>query len=164
MATTEGQSLLASRGDKLAMAIRFVKGARTGLATRPRPSTLRTDRPMHIPDLTTKPLLFPGAAPVPVRHVGWLSDKHPFGTGKVDRSVLRRLKEFQAASRSGWQPYLSLGRHTCEMCEDATSWTHLFIPADGFMYCAPEGIVHYIVDHRYAPPLEFWVVGQFENR
>src|SRR5215467_760136 len=110
---------------------------------------------MHIPDLRTDTLQFPDAARVPMRPVGWLSDKHPFPTGKVDRSVVRRLRQFRAASHSGWQPYLSLGSHTCELCGDAKSHTHLFIPSDGLIYYAPEGIVHYIVDHRYAPPREF---------
>src|SRR5215467_4026967 len=89
-------------------------------------------RPMHIPDLRTDTLQFPEAAPVPFRPIGWLSDKHPFPTGKVDRAVVRRLELFRAASHSGWQPYLSLGSHTCELCDDdARSHTHLFIPSEG---------------------------------
>jgi len=111
---------------------------------------------MHIPDLRTDTLQFPEAAPVPFRPIGWLSDKHPFPTGKVDRAVVRRLELFRAASHSGWQPYLSLGSHTCELCDDdARSHTHLFIPSEGLVYYAPEGIVHYIVAHHYAPPREF---------
>ena len=110
---------------------------------------------MYVPDLTTDTLEFPGAAPVLVRFVGWLHDKHPFPTGKVDRSVIRRLQQFEDASRSGWQAFESMGSHICELCHDSHSAKRLFIPGDGFTFYAPEGIVHYITDHRYAPPVEF---------
>lgn len=110
---------------------------------------------MYRADLTTDTLAFPETAPVLVRFVGWLDDKHPFATGDVERSVVQRLQEFQTASRSGWQPFECFGSHVCELCAGAWSWKNLFIPGDGFTYYAPEGIVHYIVDHRYAPPFEF---------
>lgn len=110
---------------------------------------------MYVPDLTTVTLELPGM-PVPVRYVGWLSDKHPYPTGNVDPLIIGRLQQFQAASRSGWQPFGFMGSHFCELCDDkVSSWKNLFIPGKGFTYYVPEGIVHYITNHRYAPPLDF---------
>src|SRR3712207_9113012 len=32
---------------------------------------------------------------------------------------------------------------------------NLFVPTEGFVYVAPAMILHYIRDHRYAPPEQF---------
>lgn len=93
----------------------------------------------------------------PLLAVGWLELGHEHAVGDVDKEVLARLREFQYGAWTGWQPVLLLGTHGCDFCADRGTpmIKNLFIPGKGVTYVAPEGIVHYVGDHRYLPPPDF---------
>ena len=110
----------------------------------------------------------------PLVAVGWLDEGHEFPTGEVPPGLLPRLIAFRRSAKSPWG-CMFLGYHGCYWCSrDAQArkgmsaeahslseylcwWskTNLFIPGDGVVYASPEGIIHYIVEHRYRPPAEF---------
>jgi hypothetical protein len=89
--------------------------------------------------------------------VGWLDSKQPYPRGAVDPAFLTKLKQLFTGT---WQPIHSLGPHTCTLCprlrlaRRPTGARTLFIPGHGFLYVAPDLIVHYIEAHGYAPPSE----------
>lgn len=94
------------------------------------------------------------AAPY-LRAVGWLQNGQPFPTGPADPQMIARLVELAGQS---WQPAKFFGSHRCDFCppDDTVAGSrNLFIPGQGFVYVAPELILHYIEDHGYAPAAEF---------
>ena len=103
-----------------------------------------------------KPCDYFGAEFAPLlRAVGWLERGHPFPTGEVDRRVYDKLTEFSVSS---WQPMVTMGFHSCELClyrSEAQGKNNLFIPGGGKVFVCPELITHYMNAHGYAPPAEF---------
>ena len=58
---------------------------------------------------------------------------------------LRRVLPFWAATL--------VTETSFEDCQiSSRSWRNLFVPYDGVIYVAPEGIKHYIACHQYRPP------------
>jgi hypothetical protein len=86
--------------------------------------------------------------------VGWLDSGHDFPSGPVDLEFFERLEMF---TRRPWRPIVWLGGHECNLCQHQgpISSADLFIPYDGRIFAAPDGIVHYISAHWYRPPDEF---------
>jgi len=72
-----------------------------------------------------------------------------------------------------WLPVIIPGFHNCSLCPDPASistYSHtidyqhyqvtmgarnLLIPGNGVIYASPSLILHYILQHQYAPPLPF---------
>jgi hypothetical protein len=54
-----------------------------------------------------------------------------------------------------WQPFYFRGSHSCELCGRSRGTHNLFVPGAGFVYVAPEMIVHYVDAHSYMPPESF---------
>lgn len=104
--------------------------------------------------------------PHTLRAIGWLGTLRPFQTGDVSDAFLQKLCQLIA---DPWQPFVFMGGHDCELCRlgvrstfffgdhklSSYSVSNLFVPHDGVIYVAPEGIGHYILCHRYVPPPEF---------
>ena len=95
-----------------------------------------------------------------LRAVGWLEQGRPFPTGSVDGAVLAKLSTL--INSQPWQPVRFRGWHTCDLCPiantrfgDGKSYRNLFLPGQGTIYVCPEGILHYIHEHGYAPPPQF---------
>jgi len=90
----------------------------------------------------------------PVRAIGWLSNEHPYETGSVSEEFYRHLK---VLFEKPWQPMVFMGYHECDLCQfdGMKGCNNLFIPASGFLFVAPELILHYITAHHYRPPQEF---------
>lgn len=84
--------------------------------------------------------------------VGWLEAQHPFATGVVEDWVVRKLAKLL---RQPYQPVSFMGWHDCSLCGDNHSYANLWLPGEGCIYVAPEGILHYILAHDYAPPEPF---------
>jgi hypothetical protein len=90
--------------------------------------------------------------------VGWLEGGKPFPTGSVDPALVAKLR---ALFVDAWQPVHSLGPYKCTLCSRwklfgrPVSQRKLFVPGTGFLYVAPDLILHYIEAHQYAPPAEF---------
>jgi hypothetical protein len=109
---------------------------------------------------------FPIEEPHTLKAVGWLGPSRPFHTGDVSDAFLEKLCQLLAHN---WLPSPFPGVHECELCRpgvqssfifgdhhlSSTSVANLFVPQDGVIYVAPEGIGHYILCHRYLPPPEF---------
>jgi len=89
-----------------------------------------------------------------LRAVGWLERGHPFPTGSVDRAVYTRLVELL---EHPWEPAVTMGFHRCDLClyDGPPGKRNLFVPADGFVFVAPELVAHYMNAHEYRPPDEF---------
>jgi hypothetical protein len=98
-----------------------------------------------------------------VYNVGWLSVSHDYARGSVARDELRGLIDLAARIRTNQMR----GYHDCDLCEpreDPTqlegSWlgsAELWVRnRAGDIYAAPDLILHYVKDHAYAPPPEFW--------
>lgn len=93
-----------------------------------------------------------------VRAIGWLSEKHPFPVGDTCPEFLTRLKDFCRLSGKGlrslqWAVFA--GPHRCELCGNAMGSGNIGVPAGDVLFVAPEMVVHYVDEHRYAPPPEF---------
>ena len=80
----------------------------------------------------------------------------------MDRRVYDRLEELRKGflqARWKWLLLNSfLGWHECDLCSEsnaARSIKNLFIPGPGFIFVAPELILHYMDAHAYQPPPEF---------
>lgn len=91
-----------------------------------------------------------------LRAVGWLGAGKDFPTGPTRHDLVKKLRLQRKSQCNPWYGAF-LGMHTCELCDDRSvgSWANLYIPGDGVVYVAPEGIIHYIEAHDYLPPLEF---------
>ena len=86
--------------------------------------------------------------------IGWLESGHPFKQGPVAEAVYSRLAELLA---NPWQPMMFRGFHSCSLCrfDQPEGIKNVFVPANGFLYVAPQLVLHYIAAHEYAPPAEF---------
>ena len=84
--------------------------------------------------------------------VGWLSAREDYARGSVPAVARDRLASLLCEA---WQPVSFLGSHTCQLCGGARSHRNLFLPGQGKVLVAPEGILHYIDNHGYLPPQEF---------
>jgi hypothetical protein len=107
--------------------------------------------------------------------VGWLDGIHPFPTGKVERSLIEKMKLLASKPVE-----LYRGVHICELCGGAPDrivevspkgttfnpewweWAvqrssngEIRVAGDRIMFAAPVLIVHYIEEHGYLPPAEF---------
>jgi hypothetical protein len=106
-----------------------------------------------------------------LRAIGWLGSEADFPTGQLSPDVVDALRTLGTGA---WQPVLYCGSHYCGLCiraaggsirdiiaagldndESRLGSKNLFIPGSGFVYAAPELILHYIADHHYLPPSEF---------
>jgi hypothetical protein len=119
-----------------------------------------------IPDLT------PYAPADSLIAVGWLEDELPPPAGGIHApdEVVEKLVQIFLAKLPRFLPYF-LGYHPCGLCPNAPPRTatsiqyggrtlelgcgELLVPVDGFVYVAPNLLIHYIRDHFYRPPLEF---------
>jgi len=97
-----------------------------------------------------------------LRAVGWLEKGKPFTSGPMDRRVYDKLEELQKGFlQARWRWVLRnffYGYHHCGFCfwsNQAKGVTNLFIPGPGFIFVAPELILHYMDAHAYLPPPEF---------
>ena len=100
--------------------------------------------------------------------VGWLERDHSYNKGlirereKVVDTLVRLLVK-------PWAPTYFMGYHPCSLCRrfhmPLTLWhkgtqitmgaTNVSVPGTQCIYVAPSLIVHYILDHGYAPPEPF---------
>lgn len=97
-----------------------------------------------------------------VKAIGWLEPEQPYPKGAVEAAVLEKLEILRKAP---WEPDQFFGYHACGFCNpdkrsaasrrEDTGVYNLYIPGPGFLYVAPELVVHYIAKHGYAPPAEF---------
>jgi hypothetical protein len=93
-----------------------------------------------------------------LRAIGWLDDTHSYTCGRIPPAVRAKLGDL---NRDPWEPCLFFGWHTCELCSFADAdrgprgIRNIFVPGNGFLYVAPEMILHYIERHDYLPPTEF---------
>ena len=119
-------------------------------------------------DLT--PYVYGGTEPsCRVVNIGWLSTDHPFSRAEPDARFVRALRKLAAAPVN-----LYRGAHMCDICpapcvrstEQALrmidprpgTWGNGEIrisDGSGTTYVAPTLIVHYVIEHHYAPPAEF---------
>ena len=97
-----------------------------------------------------------------LRAVGWLMRRKPYTRGPLDRRVHDKLEELRKGFLEArwrwllWQTFM--GYHDCWLCSEnkgAKGVKNLFIPGPGFIYVAPELILHYMDTHDYQPPPEF---------
>jgi hypothetical protein len=86
--------------------------------------------------------------------IGWLESGHPFRRGPVAEALYSRLAELLA---NPWQPMVSAGLHSCSLCrfDQPAGTANVFVPGRGFLYVAPQLVLHYIAAHEYSPPAEF---------
>jgi len=106
-------------------------------------------------------------------NVGWLDGSQPFPTGDPAPAFVERLLYLCVRRREN----LTRGWHLCQMCprgadldvhglDDPASVTldgephfvgdgEIHVPALGATYFAPNLIIHYVTEHRYAPPEAF---------
>jgi hypothetical protein len=90
--------------------------------------------------------------------VGWLHPDYPFPQADPAPDFLARLKEFAERSRESAVALgfgAAGGIHTCEFCGRAHGTTNFGVPAGDRLFYSPEMILHYVEEHRYAPPAEF---------
>ena len=97
-----------------------------------------------------------------LRAVGWLAGGKPFTTGPLDRRVhdkLEELREGRQHARWTWLlGFMFMGRHHGDFCSGPdAAWCsmNLVIPGRGFLFVAPDLILHYMDAHAYQPPAEF---------
>ncbi len=92
-----------------------------------------------------------------LKAVGWLSRDQSHARGSTPPDVIAKL---EALLHHAWAPCLFNGWHDCELCPPERTGSerrhrNLFVPGAGFLYVAPELLLHYVRDHDYAPPPEF---------
>jgi hypothetical protein len=102
------------------------------------------------PDLHPETMLGAGER---LRAVGWLQPDHNYSRGTVPIDLLTTLKQH---IHSAFQPCAFGGSHDCEFCNNCKGYSNLVIPTAERVYVAPEMIVHYITEHGYRPPDEFF--------
>jgi hypothetical protein len=119
----------------------------------------------YFPDLTAYSFL-PAAATPPALNVGWLDPPHPFDNGATEPTFHERL--FVLCQRP---LHRTRGFHRCGFCVEAIAGTahretrngttvvlgsaEIRVAADGITYAAPDLIYHYVIRHRYRPPVGF---------
>jgi len=93
-----------------------------------------------------------------VLNVGWLDAAYPFERGETSaefRQALRALVERPMLRHRGF--------HVCEYCSSEPGSAPAqrgngqirVMGRNGLWYAAPAMVHHYVVAHRYRPPLEF---------
>lgn len=89
-----------------------------------------------------------------VLNIGWLDGIHDFPKSTPDEKKLNQIKSLLEEAR---RIKFMMGKHLCEICgkEAGVGEFHAYNPHTKKIYAAPALIVHYIEDHRYAPPEEF---------
>lgn len=110
----------------------------------------------HFPDLSRCDYYHDDTLP-PLTAVGWLERGHDYATGSVPPALVPRLIEFWR-SRMNLLARFYLGDHSCTLCNYHDPYMQrgeLFIPSGQTVYAAPQGVIHYIRDHRYRPPDDF---------
>jgi hypothetical protein len=85
--------------------------------------------------------------------VGWLGAGHDYATGRVSPHDRARLEQL-LVRRCGLVDEF-MGFHTCEVCWNHSCHGSVFVPGEGVVFIAPEGIAHYIDEHHYLPPTVF---------
>lgn len=89
--------------------------------------------------------------------IGWIDTDGKqlyadFPKGEVPDGFVEKLKDL-ADTREEHIQYF--GEHDCCECGAGLGQGHLFLPADGVVYCAPASIGHYVTEHGYRPPEQF---------
>ena len=86
--------------------------------------------------------------------IGWLEKGREYTRGDLTPGFGPKLV---ALMRDAWQPVHFMGPHFCQYCRitRAGGVKNLLVPGDGFLYVAPELVVHYVDAHEYTPPLAF---------
>jgi hypothetical protein len=92
-------------------------------------------------------------------NVGWLDIDHEFTTGDVPSQFIVTLKYLLDHNRCQH----TRGAHECPYCPDArpgyikdqTGSAEIRVPSGNIIYCCPELIYHYVLEHGYKPPQEF---------
>jgi hypothetical protein len=107
------------------------------------------------PDLSNETLITSGPH---VRAVGWLSSEHAYSTGDLPSLILEHIKTYcqhwgETLHALYWGLYM--GFHTCELCEEFSSYGNVGLPAGELLYVFPEMLAHYVEKHQYLPPEEF---------
>ena len=112
---------------------------------------------MHYPDLAACDYF-----DLPTDHlfaVGWLDPASPYAKGPVPGPFLERLTELV---HEAWDYKGFMGGVWCGFCPGtldvhSETWSsrNVFVPLDGDVYVAPEGILHYVRAHHYRPPEVF---------
>jgi len=88
--------------------------------------------------------------------IGWLERGYEYATGDVTPELVPRLVELRVMRSSPWNRVF-VGGHRCSLCGSADSFSmrNLLVPGPDVIYVTPEGIIHYVMSHRYRPPNEF---------
>jgi hypothetical protein len=114
---------------------------------------------MYFSDLSSYSYMLPWPLDS-VLNVGWLDEKHPYQTGRVDSVVvdkLRWLAREHAVRRTR-------GLHQCPFCaykghepnvNRPLGMAEVWVPRAGGFFAAPELVIHYIQAHGYCPPDAF---------
>jgi len=89
--------------------------------------------------------------------VGWLDAAHEFPKGTLAPERYRLLAD-SLAQGCMFQPMISPGLHSCELCDERhLGANNLFVPDGDRCFIVPELVLHYIRDHAYLPPDELFV-------
>jgi len=100
---------------------------------------------------------------VPLLAVGWLEQERPFSIGPPPDGLAQKLTTLIAQMRHTFSQEKFRGVKTCSLCEfngrisPGPIWSqeNLFVPGKSEIYLAPGGIVHYVEEHSYLPPVQF---------
>ncbi len=106
--------------------------------------------------------------------VGWLDKKHPFKQKVTNEKYIEKLTEIYWGSEV-FDSFVNIYRclDTCDLCGtyDSTkvydkesrslisfNEAEIWIPSikEGVYYASPSVLIHYIQDHQYSPPKEYW--------
>ncbi|VAW61655.1 hypothetical protein MNBD_GAMMA09-3855 [hydrothermal vent metagenome] len=94
-----------------------------------------------------------------VRNIGWLDKRFDYSSGKVSSEVIKIIEIMLKNPQNIYR-----GKHPCNLCAPPNDVRPLcssgtgeirVMGSDGIIYAAPTLILHYIIEHQYAPPDEF---------
>lgn len=86
-----------------------------------------------------------------VLNVGWLGEGNSFLTGDVPGKFVSALKTLCSCPI-----LLHRGMHNCEYCGKESGNGQIRVcHSNRIWYAAPTMVYHYVVSHRYLPPVEF---------
>uniref|UniRef100_UPI00367075F3 DUF7919 family protein n=1 Tax=Methylopila musalis TaxID=1134781 RepID=UPI00367075F3 len=102
--------------------------------------------------------------------VGWLDKHHFYNKGRAPNLFLDKLRSLMLAENgNSYYANPMRGTHQCPFCgldyfSDKLEYrkmsigsAELWIPTQsGTYFVAPTMIIHYIQEHDYSPPTEFW--------
>ncbi|MBM0231547.1 hypothetical protein JNW91_06515 [Micromonospora sp. STR1_7] len=106
-----------------------------------------------------------GASDELLLNVGWLDASHPFPTGASPDELMPALMNLATV-----RVRQTRGYHYCEICildmgDDAMEAirqgtiaresAEFEVRGEGFVYAAPQLLLHYLAAHEYLPPAEF---------